>query len=46
MSHQDLITIKDIARKLPEVARKLPKMGYGLWLGSSTNPTKAADCEV
>ena len=41
MSHQDLITIKDIARKLPEVARKLPKMGYGLWLGSSTNPTKA-----
>ena len=41
MSHQDLITIKDSARKLPEVARKLPKMGYGLWLGSSTNPTKA-----
>lgn len=41
MSKQDLITIKDIARKLPEVVRKLPKMAYGLALGSSTNPTKA-----
>lgn len=41
MSKQDLITVKDIARKLPEVVRKLPKMAYGLALGSSTNPTKA-----
>ncbi|PTQ89787.1 long-chain-acyl-CoA synthetase [Agitococcus lubricus] len=40
MSTQDIIKPIDVLRKAPAVLKKLPKMAYGLALGSSTNPTK------
>ncbi|HNI62430.1 MAG TPA: AMP-binding protein, partial [Agitococcus sp.] len=40
MSTQDIIKPIDVLRKAPAVIKKLPKMAYGLALGSSTNPTK------
>ena len=40
MSTQDIIKPLDVLRKAPAVIKKLPKMAYGLALGSSTNPTK------
>lgn len=40
MNSQDIIKPLDILRKAPAVLKKLPKMAYGLALGSSTNPTK------
>ena len=40
MSTQDIIKPIDVLRKAPALIKKLPKMAYGLALGSSTNPTK------
>lgn len=37
---QDIIKPIDVLRKAPALLKKLPKMVYGLALGSSTNPTK------
>ena len=37
---QDIIKPIDVLRKAPALLKKLPKMVYGLAIGSSTNPTK------
>lgn len=37
---QDIIKPIDVLRKAPALLKKLPKMIYGLAIGSSTNPTK------
>ena len=40
MSTSDLITLRDIATRLPPLVRKLPHVVRGLILANDTRPTK------
>ena len=40
-NHQDVITLTDIAKRMPQLLKKLPHVVKGLVLANNTSKTKA-----